>query len=110
MVDPEPGLWRVEVLGYSIPQGPQAFSLCGSHPLHAYRQAYAFSRAWTVCGSSEGDLDCDCDVDLSDLARMLGFWGAAAGIYYDSGDLDMDADLDLSDLSILLSNYGEMCE
>ena len=28
--DPAPGLWRVEVHGFSVPDGPQAFSLAGA--------------------------------------------------------------------------------
>ncbi len=30
---PTPGFWRVEIAGFSIPQGPQTFSLCASLPL-----------------------------------------------------------------------------
>jgi len=108
--NPEPGLWRVEVFGHAIPQGPQSFSLCSSHPLHSHGITQAISRAWTVCQSFEGDLDCDCSVNLNDLARMLGFWGATAGGFYDEGDIDLDGDLDFDDLATLLAMYGSLCE
>ncbi len=32
---PTPGVWRVEVYGYNVPQGPQPFSLCASPQLVA---------------------------------------------------------------------------
>ncbi len=49
-----------------------------------------------------GDLDGDCDVDLGDLAVLLGSYGDGAG-----GDIDGDSDTDLEDLAALLGNYGE---
>ena len=53
-----------------------------------------------------GDLDCDGDVDLSDLAQLLGSYGMTGGAEYEDGDLDGDGDVDLSDLAALLGNYG----
>ena len=54
----------------------------------------------------EGDLDGDGDVDLSDLAQLLGHYGTTSGASYADGDLDGDGDVDLSDLAALLGNYG----
>ncbi len=51
-----------------------------------------------------GDLDGDCDVDLSDLATLLASYHIDEG-----GDVDGDGDTDLADLSFLLSNYGQEC-
>lgn len=59
---------------------------------------------WTGFPDLEGDLDGDCDVDLSDLAILLGAYGID-----DGGDLDGDGDTDLSDLAQLLANYGDVC-
>jgi hypothetical protein len=53
-----------------------------------------------------GDLDGDGDVDLSDLAQLLGNYGMTGGAEYEDGDLDGDGDVDLSDLAALLGNYG----
>ena len=53
-----------------------------------------------------GDLDYDGDVDLADLAQLLGNYGTTSGATYDMGDLDGDEDIDQSDLVILLTNYG----
>ncbi len=53
-----------------------------------------------------GDLDCDEDVDLSDLAGLLSDYGITAGATYEQGDLDDDGEVDLADLAALLANYG----
>lgn len=56
-----------------------------------------------------GDLDGDSDVDLSDLAQLLGHYGVTNGATYEMGDLDGDGDVDLSDLAALLGVYGTTC-
>jgi hypothetical protein len=60
-----------------------------------------------VC-SLAGDLDCDEDVDLSDLAALLAAYGTCDGEpgYEGVADLDASGCIDLSDLAALLSNYG----
>ena len=57
-----------------------------------------------------GDLDGDYDIDLADLAQLLGHYGTNEGAVYEDGDLDGDGDVDLSDLAQLLSVYGTTCE
>jgi endonuclease/exonuclease/phosphatase family metal-dependent hydrolase len=52
-----------------------------------------------------GDLDGDGDVDLADLAILLGAYGVS-----DAGDLDGDGDTDLADLATLLTDYGTHCD
>jgi hypothetical protein len=56
-----------------------------------------------------GDLDGDNDVDLADLARLLGNYGTTGGASYEDGDLDGDGDVDLTDLAALLGVYGTTC-
>ena len=51
-----------------------------------------------------GDFDHDGDVDLEDLATLLGSYGVD-----DGGDTDGDGDTDLQDLAELLGNYGATC-
>jgi hypothetical protein len=55
-----------------------------------------------------GDLDGDGDVDLSDLAVLLGAYGTCAGApdYDIVADLDASGCIDLADLAALLENYG----
>ena len=57
-----------------------------------------------------GDLDADCDVDLRDLATLLGSYGIAAGAAYGDGDLNGDRRVGQTDLTLLLLNYGTSCE
>ncbi len=56
-----------------------------------------------------GDLDGDNDVDLADLAELLGGYGITEGATYEDGDLDGDGDVDLADLADLLGLYGTTC-
>lgn len=55
-----------------------------------------------------GDFDNDGDVDLSDLAELLGGYGMTSGTYYD-GDLNGDGVVDWFDLSALINVYGTTC-
>ncbi len=56
----------------------------------------------------EGDIDGDGDVDLGDLAIMLGAYGTCQGDpnYDPLADLSGDGCVDLVDLAVLLGNYG----
>ncbi|MBU0617680.1 MAG: hypothetical protein KKI02_08175, partial [Planctomycetes bacterium] len=56
-----------------------------------------------------GDLDYDGDVDLADLAQLLGSYGDVGDVGYEDGDLDGDGDVDLADLAELLGHYGDSC-
>lgn len=62
-----------------------------------------------MTGCCPGDLDGDCDVDLSDLAQLLANYGTTSEATYWDGDLDGDDDVDLEDLAELLSVYGTDC-
>jgi len=56
-----------------------------------------------------GDLDGDGDVDLADLAILLGAYGTCVGDtgYLEVADIDGSGCIDLSDLAELLAHYGE---
>ena len=56
-----------------------------------------------------GDLDYSGNVDMSDLAQLLGHYRTTSGATYEDGDLDGDGDVDLSDLIVLLANYKTGC-
>ena len=56
-----------------------------------------------------GDLDDDNDIDLADLAQLLGSYGETGGMTYYDGDLDGDGDVDIIDLAELLGVYGTTC-
>lgn len=57
----------------------------------------------------DGDLDGDCDVDLSDLSVLLGNFGSG-GAGHEDGDIDGDGEVTLADLSLLLGNFGGVCQ
>ena len=57
-----------------------------------------------------GDIDGDCDVDLTDLERVLVSFGSTrGGAWYPHSDINHDGVVDLGDLAILLSNFGVTC-
>jgi hypothetical protein len=69
-----------------------------------------FTRPWFRADlPCPGDLNHDGDVDVTDLARLLANYGAAAGATLAEGDLDSDGDVDLGDLAQLLTNFGTNC-
>jgi hypothetical protein len=74
------------------------FTIAGGQP-----SAY-FARWGRAC---PGDLDCDLDRDLQDLAILLADFGCADGSCV--GDVDGDGDVDLQDLANLLANFGATC-
>jgi hypothetical protein len=55
-----------------------------------------------------GDVDDDGDVDLGDLARLLGAYGTCTGDsqFNAQADFDENGCVELTDLAVLLSNYG----
>ncbi len=55
----------------------------------------------------DGDFDADGDVDLADLALLLGAYGTCAGdpAYDPAVDINSDGCVDLGDLALLLGNY-----
>jgi hypothetical protein len=77
--------------------------------LHAVRGSMAglIDLAVPVCF---GDLDEDGQINLGDLAQLLGHYGTTSGASYLDGDLDADGDVDLGDLAELLSVYGTVCD
>jgi fibronectin-binding autotransporter adhesin len=56
----------------------------------------------------DGDLRCDCVVDLVDLSILLSHFGSSSADQSD-GDLNGDQLVDISDLAILLSLFGSTC-
>ncbi len=62
---------------------------------------------WRSLVAVPGDLDSDGDVDLSDLAIVLGDFGCTQPPAATCpGDADGDGDTDLSDLAEVLANFG----
>ncbi len=55
-----------------------------------------------------GDVDRDCDTDLTDLATLLSGYGSVPGDpnWNPACDFDADNDVDVADLAFLLSDYG----
>lgn len=65
---PEPGVWRVEVHGFNVAQGPQPFSLCGSPYLVncSTRGVVSLDRARYACEGNAVIQVVDCDLNTDD--------------------------------------------
>jgi Calcineurin-like phosphoesterase/Purple acid Phosphatase, N-terminal domain len=62
-----------------------------------------------VKGAPNGDLDLDCDVDLTDLATLLAHFGTTSGGTPAQGDTNGDGAIDLADLAAVLAAFGARC-
>jgi len=67
VANPTAGVWRVEVHGYAVGQGPQSFSLCGSPELIACSSAgtVALDAPKYPCSATAGVQMVDCDLNTS---------------------------------------------
>jgi Subtilase family len=62
-------------------------------------------------GGCAGDVDGNGNVDLSDLALLLGAFGTSSGDpgFVAAADFDSSGSIDLADLALLLGNFGQSC-
>lgn len=62
-------------------------------------------------GSIPGDLDWDCDVDVSDIAQVVERWNDSTGnaSYVSTFDLDLDGDVDIADIILVTRQWGTAC-
>lgn len=93
----------------STPQGVKVghTATCGDPATADYPAAIAVA---VTSQGIPGDTDGDGDVDLSDLAELLGSYGACLGSpsYNPATDIDGSGCVNLSDLAELLSHYGDV--
>jgi hypothetical protein len=63
--NPTPGIWRIEVYGYDVPQGPQSFSLCASPELISCSSQgiIALDALQYPCEATAGVQVIDCDLN-----------------------------------------------
>ena len=78
---PEPGVWRVEVVGFSVPEGPQSFSLAASPTLTNCTSAgtlHLSSQEYTCSDSVTIHLN-DCDLNTDDATIQTASVSIASG-------------------------------
>ena len=65
----------------------------------------------TVLECIVGDMDCDCDVDVTDIMLVASHWNTVQGEegYDPMYDLDSDGDVDVVDIMIVASHWGDSC-
>lgn len=66
--NPTPGVYRIEVRGFNVPNGPQAFSLCGSPQLINCSRTgvIVLDRAKYPCSATATIRVIDCDLNTND--------------------------------------------
>ncbi|HUU84910.1 MAG TPA: S8 family serine peptidase, partial [Phycisphaerae bacterium] len=66
--NPDPGVWRIEIHGYAVPQGPQSFSLCASPLLVncSSTGTMALDSSLYGCTATAGIQVIDCDLNTDD--------------------------------------------
>jgi hypothetical protein len=107
----EPDTIQVNFETVELPCGSYSATIVVSSP-DAENSPQTIPVSLTVCSSCTGDLDCDHDVDLADLAALLAAYGCGQGepCYMVCADLDDDGQVGLPDLSALLAVYGTSCD
>lgn len=63
-----------------------------------------------LCNGCAQDIDCNCQIDIQDLAILLAHFGTTSGATFADGDLDGDGDVEIQDLATLLSRFGVLCQ
>ncbi|MFP6630198.1 MAG: S8 family serine peptidase [Myxococcota bacterium] len=78
---PEPGVWRVEVFGFSVPQGPQSFSVAASPSLNTCTSTgfISLDRSSYTCDGSVTITVNDCDLDTDDTTIQTLSVGIVSG-------------------------------
>jgi hypothetical protein len=56
---------------------------------------------------TNGDLDTNNAVSISDLSILAAHWGVGSGATYNQGDINGDGKVNISDLSLMASNWGK---
>ncbi|MFM7052774.1 MAG: dockerin type I domain-containing protein, partial [Planctomycetota bacterium] len=92
-------LWTIPLTGMS--QGGPSLAADGSLVLAGTGEV---RRYWTA-SCAAGDLNCDGDINASDLAILLAAWGPCGKGACDA-DLDRDGWVGASDLANLLGSWG----
>lgn len=100
-----PGANYVEVMAYE-PTRSQMLLFGGADSVGA--DAAFLGETWMLRRLTDGDLDGDGDVDLSDLGTLLSDFTCPVpgNAGHCEGDADGDGDTDLSDLGVVLANFG----
>jgi len=64
-----------------------------------------------IGGCIFGDVNCDCRVDMQDVALVARHWGAHRGDpdYDPAYDLDDDGDIDIFDIMLVVGAWGKTC-
>jgi hypothetical protein len=77
-------------------------------------QADNKGRLYTVeptCGLLEGDLDCNCVVDVKHVTEVASRWRTKAGQegWNPDYDFDKDDDVDIADIMWVVARWGDRC-
>lgn len=87
---------------YTIVQHDQGW-LSLTSPSRLFSIVASQSASGTACGDiSQGDLNCDSSVDLTDFSILMYYWGTNS----EAADINNDVDVNLTDFSIMMYYWG----
>jgi len=66
----------------------------------------------SLCGLLEGDLDCNCVVNIADVMAVASRWRCKCEdeCYDPHYDMDVDCDIDIVDIMRVVVHWGNMCQ
>lgn len=105
VTNPQAGQWMVQVIGDSVPLGPEAFSLIC--PFGAASTATATPTVTPTVCALPADVDGDGDVDEADVQFISASWHQSPP--NPAHDLDGDGDVDVVDVVRVAGAQGGRC-
>jgi hypothetical protein len=107
-LEPPPGGFLTSTVSFTAPANHPALG----HPIEIHLVLLAGPQAdfdnvrfWAGGYSIEGDVNGDGHVNASDLATLLGSWGACGSCSNCPADLNDDCTVNAADLAVLLGNW-----
>ena len=82
---------------------PGAIVTCTVVPTDGQSNGEPFTVSKRIEGNSDGDINCDGNIDVNDLLKLIADWGSCEQC---AGDLNQSGEVNIADLLTLLANWS----